>query len=361
MKKIIALLLALMLPLCASAETIQQRVAAPDNVQTVFTSNTGKTEITINATVEIPTAEQVPIVAVTPGVFSQDDLLRAADTFIGAGAYSTPLRTVEELLQKGPQSDVNMVDVSIRTADRMVEVSFIQWYNAQGQSTYCRLGGFERGQANVNIPIWPTTYTPCETPENIRQKALHIQNSIAPFMTLAAEGVTSGEMENGDVYQYIFTRQIAGIPVIHTADGCFSVTSAADMYSDRQFPYETLFIIITPEGKTKWCYISPYQIGETLAEDTPLLSFDEIMDITGALLPLSYQYQEKYLTVREQDKVRYTVGRITFGYTRVKQRNNPNECMLIPCWDFFNAEQADESLLTINAIDGTVIDRTYGY
>lgn len=359
MKKVIALLLALLLPVCASAESLQERAAAPERLQTVFTSNTGKTEITVNAAVEIPTAGNVPIVAVTPGVFTHEDLLRAADAFIGAGAYNPPVRTVEELLQSGPQTGDKSVDVRIRAADR--EVDFLQWYNAQGMPTYCRLDGFERGQANVNIPIWPTTYTPCETPVHLRQRALDIQASIAPFMTLAAEGVTDGDMESSDVYQYIFTRQVAGIPAVHTADGCFSVSSAADIYSDRQFPYETLFIVITPEGKTKWCYLSPYQLGETLAEDTQLLTFDEVIRVAGTLLPLSLQYQEKYLAVRNQDKVRYTVDRITFGYIRVKQRNNPNEYILVPCWDFFNAEQADESLITINAIDGTVIDRDYGY
>ena len=126
-------------------------------------------------------------------------------------------------------------------------------------------------------------------------------------------------------------------------------------------PYETLWIVITPEGKVKFSMISPYQLGEVSTENTELLHFEAIMNVARATLPLSLQYQERYLAARGQDKVRYTIDRITFGYTRVKQRNNPDECMLVPCWDFFNAEQPDESLLTINAIDGTVIDRSYGY
>ncbi len=355
MKRFVASLLVLLLSFCsAGAESLAQRLGAPEHVTDVFLSNTGKTEITVNAVVEIPQVEKVPIVAVTPGTFTQSQLLQAADAFIGAGSYSVPRQSVEDCLAAGPQGGVNMVDWNAVTENK--QVNFVQWYNMQGLTTYCCLSGFERGQANINTPHWPFGYMPCEAPSAIRRQALKLQESLAPFMALSAQGVASADMEDGPVYQFIFTRSLAGIPTAHTSDGCFAADSPDDIYSARQFPYETLFILITPEGKMKWVYLSPYLLGETLAEDTQLLPFDKIIGIARLLLPLSHQYREKVL-----DKLRYTVDRITFGYTRVKQRNNPNEYMLVPCWDFFNAEQADESLLTINAIDGTVIDRDFGY
>lgn len=60
---------------------------------------------------------------------------------------------------------------------------------------------------------------------------------------------------------------------------------------------------------------------------------------------------------------------------RVLSRNQPDVCELIPVWDFIGRVYMDNtatgrhvehswaqnSLLTINAIDGTVIDRSYGY
>lgn len=59
MKKIIAILLALMLPLCTSAETLVQQVDAPQHYQASYYSNTGKTEILINAVVHIPNTDHV--------------------------------------------------------------------------------------------------------------------------------------------------------------------------------------------------------------------------------------------------------------------------------------------------------------
>lgn len=57
--------------------------------------------------------------------------------------------------------------------------------------------------------------------------------------------------------------------------------------------------------------------------------------------------------------VHYAVSKITLGYMRVRSMNAPDTYELIPVWDFFEGEF--DSLLTVNAIDGTIIDRDYGY
>ena len=44
---------------------------------------------------------------------------------------------------------------------------------------------------------------------------------------------------------------------------------------------------------------------------------------------------------------------------RVRSKNAPDTYELVPVWDFFTDDF--ESLLTVNAIDGTIIDRNYGY
>lgn len=59
MKKMIALLLALLLPLGASAETIREQVNAPEHANGHWTSNTGHTVITMDAEVMIPETDHV--------------------------------------------------------------------------------------------------------------------------------------------------------------------------------------------------------------------------------------------------------------------------------------------------------------
>ena len=56
-----------------------------------------------------------------------------------------------------------------------------------------------------------------------------------------------------------------------------------------------------------------------------------------------------------------TVNRITLSYSRVQNWDNPENFSMLPVWNFFDADDPAKSLLTISAVDGTVIDRGFGY
>ena len=64
MKKVIAILLAMLLPLCASAETLREQVNAPEHITVSIASNTGKTVINIDAPVYVPDVEQLFLIPV---------------------------------------------------------------------------------------------------------------------------------------------------------------------------------------------------------------------------------------------------------------------------------------------------------
>ena len=69
------------------------------------------------------------------------------------------------------------------------------------------------------------------------------------------------------------------------------------------------------------------------------------------------------------------VNRIQFGLDRVTEQNKRDSGLLVPVWDFFGTEtyiskvngqtkkQTQDSvpILTINAIDGSIINRSLGY
>ena len=64
------------------------------------------------------------------------------------------------------------------------------------------------------------------------------------------------------------------------------------------------------------------------------------------------------------------MNRVHLGLMRIKAKDTRGEGLLIPVWDFWgtrdfpadSGEYVDEQiLLTVNAIDGTVIDRDLGY
>ena len=46
---------------------------------------------------------------------------------------------------------------------------------------------------------------------------------------------------------------------------------------------------------------------------------------------------------------------------RVQNENNENDFTLIPVWDVFSTQLGDYSLVTVNAMDGSIITRENGY
>ena len=87
-------------------------------------------------------------------------------------------------------------------------------------------------------------------------------------------------------------------------------------------------------------------------------------------------FLEKYNSFFEnvQATASFRIHTVKLGYMRVHEKGNVREGELIPVWDFFGEETISydqtepyveagpyKSLLTINAVDGTVVDRSLGY
>ncbi len=179
-------------------------------------------------------------------------------------------------------------------------------------------------------------------------------------------GVAIGRDGKTEGYEFCFYRLLNGIPVTYTVSrGIQDMASTAAIHKEP-WPFEALRIIVYGDlGIGTILYESPYQIGETLEEAPPLLSFDRIMQVAETILPLKLAYLEQ-----EGKAVHARVYRIAFGYARVDCMDTLYQYKLVPAWDFFGVVEDssrkeyafdNHSLLTINAADGTVIDRNYGY
>ena len=101
-----------------------------------------------------------------------------------------------------------------------------------------------------------------------------------------------------------------------------------------------------------------------------LLPFDAIMEIFEKVSLLSIQHLEIY---EELVETVMDIKEIRFGYMAVRQSESIGGYRYIPVWDFYGLrypvyegnqyfpESFDEPVFTINAMDGTVIDRDMGY
>ena len=76
----------------------------------------------------------------------------------------------------------------------------------------------------------------------------------------------------------------------------------------------------------------------------------------------SYSFSDGY----EQGRP-LSIGKVTFGMMRVQNPDDESEYTLIPVWDVFPTDEINpeevstRSLLTINAMDGSIISRENGY
>ena len=185
----------------------------------------------------------------------------------------------------------------------------------------------------------------------------------------------SGNQKSDDqCYILNFTKEYNGF------NETFEITSGmrSDGFNNFRL-YERMFFWINDEGILRFSWTNPISYKETLSENIKLLSFEEIQAV------FKQQIKNVYLWNDESDVTNriIVIDNITLGLMRVLQLNS-DEYFLIPVWDFFGEEiyQYSEdantqyildnnnqivekreliSYLTINAIDGSVIDRSRGY
>lgn len=190
----------------------------------------------------------------------------------------------------------------------------------------------------------------------------------APGFSLCWVGQGSGEGTSRKAYAFRFSRVIDGIPVTYARTGRSGDQPEEQHYASppRQ---EDLACVIDQDRIVSVFWLNPWEIGEVLQRDVELLPFSQIMDIFGAIAPLTIQSMEGEEKVMGGEKNRWEIKEIRLGYMPVLRKDGSGEWELRPVWDFigiriFAREYYDfpgNTALTIDAIDGTVIDRAYGY
>ena len=170
-------------------------------------------------------------------------------------------------------------------------------------------------------------------------------------------------------YMVEYTRTADGFPVtneLNYGGGLESMDSTRETWG-----YEKVSLVINKEGLQYAEILNLYRLGEKQVENVEMKSFPEIMEIFQQMIQIKGSGQEG----SSRD---YHVQEIRLGYMRVYDPGaDASAGLLVPVWGFFgccdltdvydgevysytNAER-NSSFLTINAADGTVIDRSLGY
>jgi len=398
MKKPIAFLLALMLPVCAYAESLRERLGAPEQVTDSYLSATGKQAYTFDAPVEVPDAHAVPIYTVKLRCFTAEEARLAAEAcfdgpFTGDSDFFLqvreptarwPMRRMqyrlqfdsEKLTEGMPMPDGSslhplstlMVENDMSQDGQVIEAT-LEYQGISEMTTLYEQNEYFSLYNAMNVTGLQMTRAPkglprgCTVPiESARARADAIVNAFAPDLTRAGEGIRPNRAGTREAYVFYYTDNRYALPYTFTNDLPLTLADFA-VYA----PAHHAVLMMTDAGVEYLFSASPTEI-VCVEENVQLMPFEQILSVAKSMLPLVYAYWEG-------NDAFYTVNveRVALGYMRVLDRNNPEQTLIVPVWDFFGHVRKDDgttvprfdelgaSLLTLNAMDGTVIDRTYGY
>ena len=140
--------------------------------------------------------------------------------------------------------------------------------------------------------------------------------------------------------------------------------------------FESLEFALGMDGLISLSYRSPMEVKEEISPDAQLLSEDEILSLAETML---VRKEEDIMaqTRAPQDQVELNIEYATLTPYRILDQDDPLQGTIVPVWNFYGSKSlvyqvADnnfifqhsknpyDSFLTLNALDGTVIDLTKG-
>lgn len=166
-----------------------------------------------------------------------------------------------------------------------------------------------------------------------------------------------GDATLDNIYLITYMRNINGAFVLPNS-GKFQEGWQGQSYVKKVWPIEEIVIQVTDDGIIGVDYASPIETVDTVVEGATLKQFDEIKGIFENMVVAMYADEELKREIK--------VDSVKLGYAIISEEGTFDTGLLVPVWDFNgtvnDSGRIDEtSIMTINAIDGTVIDRGLGY
>ena len=168
---------------------------------------------------------------------------------------------------------------------------------------------------------------------------------------------------NGKVqkaYRISFTRTIGGVSFNYNYTDISSDMAVDDGKGGKTpiWGTERVTFIVTDEGVVQFEMLNPLDVNEIVTEYTKMKDFESIMDIFKKMILIVHA------NVPEGQVRTINIERVELGLMRVLEPNFLDTGVIVPVWDFYghlDGTTNGTTHLTINAIDGSIIDRRVGY
>lgn len=162
-----------------------------------------------------------------------------------------------------------------------------------------------------------------------------------------------------DVYKFLYMRNMDGIFVNNSAGFKLIDEWRGNDYVKKVWGNEAIVVGVNDSGIVDFRYLTPLSVDETVVEKTSIKSFQDIKDTFEQMVVIENAVEEGNVSIEVTD--------VKLVYTRISEKDSFDTGLVVPVWDF-EGRMIDEfgyektgNILSINAIDGTVINRSLGY
>ena len=132
--------------------------------------------------------------------------------------------------------------------------------------------------------------------------------------------------------------------------------------------YERMDMLIDDDGIIHFDWDSPLTVGEEISENVELLPYEKIKSIFEKMMLIKYEAEfYEWNQAVNAVHLEYKIDRVELCLQRIAEPDSIYTGLLVPAWNFYGGHeymQLDDNpvpLLSINAIDGSIIDTAKGY
>lgn len=201
------------------------------------------------------------------------------------------------------------------------------------------------------------------TPKQAMQDAAEwIERLNVPFAPVRVTLVRDGRKRQA--YLVECGRVVNGVPAAPMDPGTYSRSEASESVSVA-WNYETFQILLSDDGLYAIRWESPIETEDTLVEQSKLLPFDEVLAIFRKMMPI------RYASSFDDRTEIFQISEVRLELVRVLEQNAQNAGLLIPVWNFYGTHRTkakdwedDDTygcVLTVNAVNGSIVDPDKGY
>ncbi len=179
-------------------------------------------------------------------------------------------------------------------------------------------------------------------------------------------------------YVFRLLRQLDGVKTESTHS--WSQTSVEIAQGDekmavgKEWAYEYMIIAVDDDGICYLNWMAPLEITELLTQDTAMKPWSDIQSVFEKMIVIKNADYEKMESIKS---LQLDITHVSLSLQRIMERDSYTTGLLVPVWNFYGTttftdytEEGERSikmdsyynpLISINGIDGSVIDVESGY